>query len=194
MFRTSYEGTVTIEGASSSHEGLIGFLTRLTTVSDPALRVFDDQSVVMSDFYVEQSHQVAVFSGAVGQDEGTVTIQSPKIHTGTNNPVFDIQNYAGRIYYGQSMFYVEPEQTRFRSSGSRPLRLMLAGDFWYNNHPAFDLNPATRLALLSNSGVADTTATPEALNDVSESLDDLRRLGRLDDRLNQQNSSMASRF
>lgn len=186
LFRVSYEGTVTIDGASSSHDGLTGFLTRLTTISDPALRVFDDQSVVMSDFYVEQSHQVAVFSGAVGQDAGAVTIQSPKVHTGTNNPVFDIQDYAGRIYYGQSMFYVEPEETRFRSSGTRPVQLILAGDFWYKNHPVFDLNPATRLTLLGNSGVANTTVTPEALNDLSASLDDLRRLGRLDNRLNQQ--------
>ena len=51
LFRTSYEGTVTIEGADSRRGGLIGFLTRLATVTRPALRVFDNQSVVMSDFY-----------------------------------------------------------------------------------------------------------------------------------------------
>jgi hypothetical protein len=187
LFRTSYEGTVTIEGTESEHDGLIGFLTRLATVSRPALRVFDNQSVVMSDFFVEQNDQLAVFSGADGQAAGAVTIQGPKAQMETNNPVFDIQDYTGRIFYGPSQYYCLPVETKFRSSGTRPLQLMLAGGFWYNNHPAFDLNPATRLTLLGNTGVADTALTPEALSALSASLDDLRRLGELDHRLRQSN-------
>jgi hypothetical protein len=180
LFRTSYEGTVTIEGRDSTQDGLIGFLTRLTTQSRPALRVFDNQSVVMSDFYVEQSDQIAVFSGTPGQSDGAVTIQGPKAQMLTNNPVFDIQDYSGRIYYGQTQFYTEPVETKFRSAGPRPVQLMLAGDFWYNNHPGFDLNPATSLTVIANSGIADATMTPESLAALSAALDDLRRLGELD--------------
>jgi lysophospholipase L1-like esterase len=55
LFRTSYEGTVTIEGPAVSREGIVGFLTRLATQSKPTLRVRDNRSVVMSDFYNEQS-------------------------------------------------------------------------------------------------------------------------------------------
>ena len=103
----------------------------------------------------------------------------------TNNPVFDIHDYAGRIFYGPTQFYCQPVETMFRSSGTRPLQLMLAGGFWYNNHPAFDLSPATTLTLLGNSGVADTVVTPEAMSALSASFDDLRRLGELDHRLPQ---------
>jgi hypothetical protein len=183
LFRTSYEGTVTIEGAEPEHGGSIGFLTRLTTRSRPALRVFDNQSVVMSDFYVEQSDQIAVFSGATGQDAGAVTIQSPKVDMETNNPAFDIHDYAGRIYYGQSQFYVKPAETRFQSSSARPVQLILAGNFWYKNRPVFELSQATRLTLFDNSGVADSATSPEDLAALSAALDDLRRLGELDHRL-----------
>jgi hypothetical protein len=180
LFRTSYEGTVTIEGAAPEHDGCIGFLTRLATATRPALRVCDNQHLVMSDFYVESSDQIAVFSGIPGQTGGAATIQSPKVEMHTDNPVLDISNYSGRIYFGQSQFYGKPSVTLFRSSETNMLNMMLAGNVWYDNRPSFDLNPATSLTLLGNSGVADTTMTPQALDALSDPLDDLRRLGKLD--------------
>jgi hypothetical protein len=99
---------------------------------------------------------------------------------------FDIRDYAGRIYYGQTRFYVTPTETEFRSRGVRPLRLMLAGDFWYNNHPQFDLDQSTRLILLGNSGVSDSGVTSESLDALSAALDDLRKLGELDYSLGKQ--------
>lgn len=183
LFRTSYEGSLTVEGQDPVRDGQLGFLTRLATVSRPALRVFDNQSLVMSDFYVEQCDQVAVFAGAAGQPDGAVTIQSPKLQISTTNAVFEIQDYAGRIYYGQTMFYCQPVETRFRSSGTRPVQVLLAGDFWYNNHPAFELSPSVNLTLLGNTGAADTSLAPAAATALSAALDDLRRLGQLDHRL-----------
>jgi hypothetical protein len=183
LFRTSYEGTVTIEGKEPERDGFIGFLTRLTTGSNPALRVLDDQSVVLSDFYVESSDQVATFSGTAGRVDGAVTIQEPKINLLTTNPVFNIQDFAGRIYLGQSMFYGDPVEMRIRASGNRPVQLLLAGDFWYHNHPAFETNSATSLTLIANSATADTAVTAAAAATLSASLDDLRQLGRLDHNL-----------
>jgi hypothetical protein len=181
LFRTSYEGSVTIEGAEPTpRDGLIGFLTRLTTASRPALRVFDNQSVVMSDFYTESSDQIAILSGTAGQAAGAVTIQAPKVQMSSGNLVFDIQNYGGRIYYGQSQFYCDPPERNFRSVGNNPVQLLLAGNYWYNSHPTFGLSPATRLTVLGNSGAADVGVTPAALADVAVALDDLRRLGKLD--------------
>ena len=98
----------------------------------------------------------------------------------TTKPLFDIHDYSGRIYCGQSQFYGQPVETRFQSAGTRPVQLMLAGNFWYHNHPAFDLNPAARLTLLGNSGVADSSVDAESLTALSAALDDLRRLGELD--------------
>jgi hypothetical protein len=183
LFRTSYEGTATIRGTSAANN-IPGFLTRMATITDPALQVFDNQSVVISDFYVEQSDQIAVFTGAPGQSQGTVTIQSPKAEMSTTNmPIFDIKGYAGRIYYGQVEFYCQPVKTIFQSSDAPSLQLILAGEFWYNNSPVFDLNPAVTPTLLGNSGAADSGVTPAAMAALSNALDDLRKLGQLDSSL-----------
>lgn len=95
----------------------------------------------MSDFYNEQSDQHLVFEGAPVRLDGAVTIQGPKMHMFTQEPVIDIHDYAGRIYYGQSQFYTEPKEPRFVSQGSRPVSLILAGHFWYGTRPRFELGP-----------------------------------------------------
>jgi hypothetical protein len=183
LFRTSYEGTVTIEGPATPRDGFIGFLTRLATQSKPTLRVRDNQSVVMSDFYNEQSDQHLVLEGAPGQPEGAVTIQGPKMHTFTQEPAIDLRDYAGRVYYGQSQFYVDPKEPRFVASGDRPLRLILAGHFWYNTTPRFELGPAVKLTLVGNREVPDAGVDEEAMSALAEALDDLRRLGEIDRKL-----------
>jgi len=180
LFRTSYEGTVTLEGPAADRGGLVGFLTRLATLSRPTLHVRDNLSIVMSDFYNEQSDQHVVLEGNEEQPEGAVTIQGPKMHTFTQEPVFDIRDYAGRIYYGQSQFYVDPKEPRFVSSGTRPSRLILAGHFWYNTTPRPELGPEVRLTLIGNRDVPDISADDQALSDMASALDDLRRLGKVE--------------
>jgi hypothetical protein len=183
LFRTSYEGSVTLEGTASVGEGFTGFLTRVATASRPALRVLDNNSLVMSDFYNEQSDQIAVLKGAAGLPSGHVTIQGPKMHMLTQERIFDIQDYSGRIYYGQTQFYCDPKQTEFRLSGTRPVQLILAGNFWYNSRPVFKADPAAHIVLAGNTGVADSTLSAADLASMSAVLDDLQRLGELDYRL-----------
>jgi hypothetical protein len=180
LFRTSYEGTVTIEGKATPRDGLTGFLTRLATLSKPTLRLRDNQSIVMSDFYNEQSEQHLVFEGSPGLPAGAATIQGPKMHMFSEEPVFDIRDYGGRIYYGQSQFYTQPKHPRFISSGNSPVRLVLAGHFWYETSPRFDLGQAVRLTLLGNRDVPDAGVDDEALRAIAAALDDLRRLGEAD--------------
>ena len=180
LFRTSYEGTLTIEGSASKNDGLIGFLTRLATVCKPALRVRDNRSLVMSEFYNEQTLVLAVLEGKPGQPEGRVTIQGPKMNTFTQEPVFDLRGYAGQVYYGQSQFYNEPKEPRFVSSQATKAWLILAGNFWYRTTPRFELSPQVKLTLLANREVPDAGVDDEALEAMAVSLDDLRRLGDLD--------------
>ena len=180
LFRTSYEGTVTLEGAGTQRDGFVGFLTRVATQSKPTLRIRDNQSVVMSDFYNEQSDRHLVLEGSPGQPEGAVTIQGPKMHTFTQEPAIDIRDYAGRVYYGQSQFYIEPKEPRFVATGTRPVRLLLAGHFWYNTTPRFELGPAVKLTLVGNREVPDEGVDAEALRAMAGALDDLRRLGQVE--------------
>jgi hypothetical protein len=185
LFRTSYEGTVTVEGDVGSGDGFLGFLTRLATVSEPALRVRDNRSVAMSDFYIEQCQQAVVLSGGDGQSAGRVTLQLPKIHTETVKPLFDVGDYAGRIWCGQSQFYCEPERTTFVSRGTNAAQLILAGNFWYKSRPQFDLAEGCRRVLAGNAGAPDTPDHAEELAWIAAALDDLRRLGKVDTELSQ---------
>jgi len=185
LFRTSYEGTVTIEGPAPPRDGFIGFLTRLATQSRPTLHLRDNHSVVMSDFYNEQSDQHLVLEGASGQPEGAVTIQGAKMHTFTQEPIIDLRDYTGRVYYGQSQFYIDPKEPRFVASGDRPVRLILAGHFWYDTTPRFDLEPAVKLTLVGNREVPDEGVEGEAMNAMAAALDDLRRLGEIERELAQ---------
>ena len=193
LFRTSYEGTVTVERELAKEEsgkrkaeadGLIGFLTRVSTASKPALVVRDNQSVIMSEFYNEQSDQIAVLSGKPGQPEGRISIQSPKLHLNTTNALLDIRDYKGQIYWGESQFYCNPKETMIRSEGTQPLQLILTGNAWWQNRPQFDLADSTKLTLMGDVGVPDSI-NPSALGGISSALDDFRRLGELDTRLTQ---------
>lgn len=180
LFRTSYEGTITVEGPDTERDGFLGFMTRLATLSKPTLRIRDNHSIVMSDFYNEQSDQHLVLEGVPGQPDGAVTICGPKMHTFTQEPVVGIRDYGGRVYYGQSQFYIDPKEPKFVATGTRPVRLILAGHFWYNTTPIFELGPAVTLTTIGNRGVPDQGVDEGALEAMAAALDDLRRLGEID--------------
>ncbi|MCE5239078.1 hypothetical protein LLH23_11350 [bacterium] len=180
LFRTSYEGTITVEGTSEPRDGFLGFQTRLATITRPTLHLRDNHSIVMSDFYNEQSDTHVLLEGAEGQPAGTVTLQGPKMHTLTQEPAMDIRDYAGRVYFGQNQFYIEPKQPRFVATGTRPVQLLIAGNFWYNTQPKWELGPQVALTMVGNREVPDSGVTPEALQALASVLDDLRRLGELD--------------
>ena len=171
---------------------MIGFLTRVSTISQPSWWVRDNNSVVLSDFYNEQGDQIAVLSGTPGQASGSITIQSPKLQMNTTGPLFDIHDYSGRIYCGQSQFYCKPKETKFQQTGTRPLQMIISGNIWYQSRSNFDISASAKLTLLGNSGVPDSQSAKEELGCLSAALDDLRRLGELDVRLSRgQNESSA---
>ena len=63
------------------------------------------------------------------------------------------------------------------------MRLILAGHFWYETEPRFELGPEVKLTLLGNREIPDAGVDGEALDAMAAALDDLRRLGQLDRRL-----------
>ncbi|MBM3474148.1 MAG: hypothetical protein FJX75_12835 [Armatimonadetes bacterium] len=185
LIANSYEGTVSIEGEQTERDGFLGFMMRLTTIAAPTLHVRDNHSVVMSDFYVEQSDRHLLLEGKPGNPPGHVTIQGAKIHTFTQEPLVEIHDYAGRVFLGPNQFYVEPKEPRIIATGHAPLELILAGHFLYNVTPKFELSPAVRLTAMENQGLANAgLERPEALQAAATALDDLRRLGQVDHEIN----------
>jgi hypothetical protein len=186
LFRTSYEGTVTVKGTPSGRSGITGFLTRLATQENPNLIVSNNQSIVMSDFYIEQSQQAATFYGSTNESAGKVTIQGPKLSLNSTNAVFEIQGYNGRIYYG-AQFYVDPSQIIFHSTNTPSLQFLESSGFWYNTTPVFNFDPLNVIATMGNLGTgsqpADSGINTTTMAGYASALDDLRGLGQLDNTL-----------
>jgi hypothetical protein len=135
----------------------------------------------MSDFYVEQSDRHLLIEGKPGDPPGHVTIQGAKIHTFTQEPLVEIHDYTGRVFLGPNQFYVEPKEPRIIATGAGLSELILAGHFLYNVTPKFELSPDVHLTLMENQGLADAgLERPEALQAAAQALDDLRRLGEVD--------------
>jgi hypothetical protein len=181
LIANSYEGTVSIEGDGPARDGFLGFMMRLATLSAPTLHIRDNHSVVMSDFYNEQSDKHLVLEGAPEDPPGHVTIQGAKVHTFTQEPLLEVHGYGGRVFLGPNQLYVEPKEPRFIGAGDRPLELILAGHFLYDVTPQFELPPSAHLTLIENQTLANAGLDrPEALQAASDALDDLRRLGEID--------------
>ena len=182
LLAQSFEGTVTVSGKGKQRDGLIGFEFRLETLVEPSVQVRDNQSLVMSDFYLEQAQRHLVLEGGADDPPGRVTITGPKIHTETQYPLLEAHGYHGQVYLGDDQYYVAPKEPRFVTTGELPLLLTLAGNFWYNVTPRFELAPSTTLVLVANAGPADQGV--EHLEGLVAATDDLRRLGGLDAEVN----------
>lgn len=203
LFNCSYEGSAVIEGAGRRRGGLIGFQTRLSTITTHGLYLRDNQSVVMSDFYVEQADDGFVLEGGPEHPPGRATIQGAKVDfthadKAREGTVLDIEGYAGEVFFGPNQFYASLPKVPIRHRGEGKLDLFLWANCFYKTHLEVHKSPSLALHLLGNEGVdvagKDKVLTHEAramdnlpaesLARLAAALDDLRRLGELDLRLN----------
>lgn len=194
----SYEGSVVVEGKGRERDGLIGFQTRLATVGAYGLYLRDSNNIVISDFYMEQSDSGYRFEGSPGDPPGRATIQGAKVEFTEpkedpgKSVALDIHNYHGQIFFGPDQFYVEPKLKRIRQEGTQSVELFLIGCSWYDNKPDVQMGPAAKLWSIGNEAYgmqsvqygAEDVMAPQTLPALTLALDDLRRLGQLDLRLN----------
>ncbi|MCY3021848.1 MAG: glycosyl hydrolase family 28-related protein, partial [Planctomycetota bacterium] len=200
LANTSFEGSIVVEGKDKRREGLLGFQTRLATLVTHGLYLKDNHSIVMSDFYVEQADNGYVFEGSPDNPVGRATIQGAKVHFNTpkNGPAqgtaMTINNYGGQIFFGHDQFYCEPTNVRIVQTGDRPLELFLLANCFYNTKPDIQKGASAQVYLVGNDGfklpeqqtlyTADDSVRPDTLAKIATALDDLRRLGETDLKLN----------
>lgn len=186
LIGTSYEGTVTVEGKKRERDGFLGFMTRLCTLSALALRVRDNHSIVMSDFYSENADHHTSLQGAADDPDGRATVMGAKMHLEKNDHgLIDIQGYGGQALFGPNQFYTQPRPAVITHAGTRPLDLIFLANYFYSTSPDLRLAPAATPAFVANEGPgADDRVPPGTLQKVARALDDLRELGRLDLELN----------
>jgi len=199
----SYEGSVVVEGRDHARAGLLGFQTRLATLVSHGLYLRDSHHVVMSDFYMEQTDNGCLLEGAADDPPGRATLTGAKFQSfSSNDPakntMLDIRGYRGDVFVGPYQFYQEPKRMRFKQQGEAPVNLVLWGSSWYGAKPDPQLGAAARLSAIGNDFYGtgpeidpamerrffQEAPTAGELAQLARALDDLRRLGAADLRLN----------
>jgi hypothetical protein len=198
----SYEGTVVVDGKDKARDGFLGFQTRLATLVTHGLYLRDNHSIVMSDFYMEQSDNGFLFEGAANDPSAHATITGAKFHSFPSkdlakNTVIDIRDYHGQIFFGPYQFYLDPKQMRIKQEGAGQVELLILASGWYGTQPDPRLGAAAKLLPVGNERY-NTSPEPDTITDptfftvvptdatlakLSRALDDLRRLGEIDMRL-----------
>ncbi len=190
----SYEGTILLEGKSPKRDGFIGGSVRLGTATDPALWLKDNQSFVISDFYVESSTHYLRMEGDATLPPGRATLGGAKLELiKPENNLVEVTNYRGELVLGPYQFYPGNPLHRFVQQGNAPFSLTLLGDCFYNDRPDFKLATTTKPEILGCYGACTDqahandlpdAAFSEALISTGHALDDLRRLGAVDMKIN----------
>lgn len=189
----SYEGTIWVKGLARG--GCLGILTRLSTLSEFSLYLEDNQSLIASDFYIEQAaDRTVTLRGDATHPPGRVTLSAPKLDlnnpgTETESPCVSIENYRGDVAFVATQFYPPTLPARIAIEGDQTV-LQIVSSFSYAK--SFELVPSgMKINLLATSGNdafrSALPGFPEVRHAPAEAVNallDLRALGELDWRLN----------
>jgi len=192
----SYEGTVWLKGQTRG--GAFVILTRLATSSTHSLVVEDNQSLIATDFYIEQAQSdTLLLKGSPDLPPGRVTLSLPKLDVtgmgGDKNPVatpmFRSQNYCGQINFVATQLAPSRWVAKFAAEGDQT-RLNFIASFFYVK--GFEMEPENFPFGLIECGLGSRfnqvktrfTNADCAVNPAAGALLDLRVAGELDWKIN----------
>ena len=189
----TYEGAITINDTASSRKGFLGIQTRLSTFNDYPVNIHDNNSIVFSDYYMEQGNGGFLLTGSSTNPPGRIVLQQPKIGFATNwlQPLIVATNYSGDVIFGGCQFYADSRTNNVNHTGTNAFRVHFFGNLFYNSRLQFNSPSGTLCALgnksasISGTGVAPSDANTNLTRSAASlALDDLQRLGILDIELN----------
>lgn len=186
----TYEGAITVDDSTSTtRDGFLGFLTRLSTLNYESLLVNNNNSIVFSDYYTEQGQCGPTLSGTAGNPSGRITLCSPKLQYSTVDgfsPKFlTVNDYQGDIFVLSSQFDISPAPMPVTTSGTRHADVVLFGNPFYNTSLSFPSSGPDTLYAFGNSAAGSGTAPTNNYNSgtltkAALAFDDLQKLGNLD--------------
>ncbi len=196
----SFEGTLTVQGrAIGGKRGFFGFMTRLVTQSDSCLLVKDNNSIAISDYYMEQCpRENIVLEGSTASPKGRVALGLAKIQKKANMDhavAIGVDGYRGTLGVLSGQFYREKRTMIFQVSDRSELQMDLLGCCFYG-YP-FEIRAAKGLRLnlvgcsfvgkadgVKGESAACPVPTVAEVGPLSALLDDFRRVGEYDLRFN----------
>ncbi len=182
----------TIVEGTSPQTGFLGILSRVSSGDPFPLVVRDNQSLVMTDWYNEQSLHLSLIEGSAGRI-GRVIVDHTKAQS-TASVFLDVRGYHGLVadfggLYGIARSRRNIELSVHEGSG---LKLLFVGNVFWNRPPNITGHPA-RIALLGNPVAGGfferETVVPDQWGGrdpslCASALDSFRKLGVWDLRLN----------
>jgi hypothetical protein len=197
LVRVSYYGTLIVEGESPERDGFLGVLTRFSGGVWNVL-VKNNHSLVMSDYYSENSGNIFYFEGTQEDPPGRVSIQGAKAHLKEKfaHSLIKSSNYRGQVFLGPDQVNKDISG-RMRLSGNAPLDIFLVGNSFYRGVLDIEKYEGASIYQLGSYPRAHSEMKPEEIQTMfadslpkegpaalSVFLDDLRRLGAMDLKLN----------
>ncbi len=187
---------------------LAGEMHDLATGEPYCLYVRDNQSVVFSDFYHEQSGGMFYIEGSDGSPPGRITWTGGRTHMWPpgderradrgrglmtlRDPEVGmrIDNYRGEVFMGAQDFSDGLFDRILRQAGSNPVTVFFFGNTFYGVTLDAEGDAGLTVKMLGNEAVGKMEYVPR--DNVSEeekaalarAFDDLRRLGQVDRELN----------
>lgn len=182
---------LTVEG-KSPQEGFLGVLSRGSALEEYPLVIRDNQSLVMTDWYNEQTRHLASISG---QDniQGQIILDHTQ-SVNENKIATKIDGYNGLIAQFGGMFgrHSDDESRTITGTTSPNLDLLLVGNMYWHRPPIVSVVNG-RLHLIGNSLNKKSRGSFDSINDVTDAhsdilinsaLDAFRELGKYDLMLN----------
>lgn len=165
-------GVLHVDGTHSAKTGFLGVLTHNDANTTCDVIVSDNQDLVGTNFYTEQTQTALRVSGdgaRLGQP-GHVTIQGARLHTVDPTPI-RVNDYEGRVTYASVGLESQTgAPSTIIQTGTRPVDLMLLGD-GFTGLPVFSLDTGARLVLLENFAApapnTDLLVVPDRLPGLS---------------------------
>ncbi|HEY3330692.1 MAG TPA: glycosyl hydrolase family 28-related protein [Capsulimonadaceae bacterium] len=194
------DGTVKLSGTAPK-TGFIGYLARANSGNIADTIVEDNNDLVMGSYYTEQTIQQTVLRGKPGQKPGRVTLHCSKAGT-EDKTAISVDNFSGAFTEVGAMYNYE-SPFNLTQTGSQPVDILQLGCAYWKAPPTWTIDTGGRLCLLQNivAGlpVTDPNLTvenqnvPAGLKAAALALDDFRRLGEYDLKLNFPQLSAAKR-
>jgi alpha-tubulin suppressor-like RCC1 family protein len=185
--KTGFLGLMVAEG------GILGGRSATSNSSLYNFTVSDDQNLLVGPYYSEQCYNDLDLQLGAGTTPGHVSIQGLLSAPTPQSVSIKINDYMGRLFYAQQTFSggVSNPGVQVTQSGSNPIDVVLAEDFFDGPEPNFTLDTGANLiaALPQYGGVSGFPTvlmadnpdplTSASLASIAQGLDDFRQLGAL---------------
>jgi len=165
------DGVLLIDGADYAKTGFLGVLTRDDYGNPCDTVVHDNQDLVMTNFYTEQTNAALSASGdgmLLGQP-GHVTVQGSQIST--NNPAgIMVNDYEGRVTY-MGAYFGWGASYNITQTGTRPVDILLLNNMFWQAMPSLSTSTGAQTTMLGNIVISNgltnaTTIIPSQLPGV----------------------------